>query len=360
MNKRGMELMLKNIIEIIIAVLVILLVIYAGIVLFKTYFGNQEEMQAKGALDSIVITLAKTNETGMSNKLLLENPAGWRIVAFNASNNKNGDFDKPSGFFGKNTVCICKKFRLFEKACRQDICRQVSMPLMQTGNQASIEIEIKEVYFMNMKDYFETSEKPIEKKELTEDEKTKFGITKVEIENKYGDAITGSAEKYYPEVKNYFDDASDFRKFIEAIVYIESSGNPDAKSLCGAAGLMQLMPDTAREQGLKVPDYRQICGGGECPDPYSKCYYAFECNKIAPEKCQADDERFDAVKNADGGTKYVAKLINRFNDVQLALAAYNAGPGNVEKYCKPLINIKSCSDFSGREYSSDVMSHYLA
>lgn len=361
MNKKGLELMLKNIIEIILAVLVVLLIIYAGIVLFNTYFGNQEEMQAKGTLDRIVIALDKTNETGSSGNLLLESPAGWSVVSFNASNNKNGDFEKPSSFFGKNTVCVCKGFRFLKKACLPEICRKVSMPLMQGEKQASVEIAIKEIYFKNMKDYFEVSEKPIEKTDLTDEQKQKFGITKIEIEGKYGDALTLASNAHYSDVKDHFNDASDFRKFLEAIVYIESSGNPDAISVCGARGLMQLMPDTARELGLNVPNYRQICGGGECQEPYDKCYYAFECNKITPENCQAGDERSDAIKNVEGGTKYVVKLIDQFDDKQLALAAYNAGPGNVQKKCDPPTSIKSCdAGFSGIEYSNKVMSYYYS
>lgn len=80
---------------------------------------------------------------------------------------------------------------------------------------------------------------------------------------------------------------------LTAVASVESGWDPQAVSPAGAVGLLQLEPETARELGA---------------DP------------------------LDPAQSADAGARYLRWLLDRFGDLKLALAAYNAGPGAVERY----------------------------
>ncbi|MFQ5754052.1 MAG: lytic transglycosylase domain-containing protein, partial [bacterium] len=98
---------------------------------------------------------------------------------------------------------------------------------------------------------------------------------------------------------------------ILAVIEIESRFKPDNVSKAGAVGLMQLMPVTARELGLRVPMYK---------DPR---------NPISNPRL---DERFAPRKNVAAGMKFLSSMINKYKkNYVLALCAYNAGPGRVDK-----------------------------
>lgn len=101
---------------------------------------------------------------------------------------------------------------------------------------------------------------------------------------KYAPIIQQAAQKYNVPVE-----------LVCGVILQESGGNYRAVSHCGARGLMQLMPATARRLGVT--------------------------------------NSFDPVQNIMGGTKYLRMLLDRFDgNLALAVAGYNAGEGNVEKY----------------------------
>ncbi|MEC7241090.1 MAG: lytic transglycosylase domain-containing protein [Myxococcota bacterium] len=81
---------------------------------------------------------------------------------------------------------------------------------------------------------------------------------------------------------------------LKAVCVAESGMNPNAVSRAGAQGLMQLMPPTARDLGVT--------------------------------------DSFNPEQNVDGGARYLATQYRRFGSYRLALAAYNAGPGAVQKH----------------------------
>ncbi len=133
------------------------------------------------------------------------------------------------------------------------------------------------------------------------------GISNVENKSSYSSnavrkSTSNDFSSYLGESKSLdeiFDAAAERynipTELLKAVGKAESDFNASAVSRCGAQGIMQLMPATARELGVT--------------------------------------DSFDAEQNIMGGAKYIASLLNKYEgDAKLALAAYNAGSGNVRKY----------------------------
>ncbi len=102
-------------------------------------------------------------------------------------------------------------------------------------------------------------------------------------------------QKYQQEIASAAKQHQLDPALLRAVIHAESAFNPKALSKSGAAGLMQLMPDTASEVGVKNVWHQQ--------------------------------------QNIQGGASYLSSLLKRYKgNIKLAMAAYNAGPGAVDKH----------------------------
>jgi soluble lytic murein transglycosylase-like protein len=139
---------------------------------------------------------------------------------------------------------------------------------------------------------------PVRPQEKTEAAKSRFVDVLDDSLEKNGLASKervprGSVDDLRRLASRYADEYNIDEELVRAVIQVESGWKPDAVSVKGAKGLMQLMPRTAAMLGV--------------------------------------EDAFDPEDNIEGGVKYLAQLTDKYEgDVEMALAAYNAGPTRVD------------------------------
>lgn len=185
---------------------------------------------------------------------------------------------------------------IYESKTGQALLTNISNP---SGNFDKYSKQVKVTYYKNAGNYQSNNNATSSSNSYGSSEASKSGSR-----NAYDSYIVASA------VRHGVDPA-----LVKAMMHTESAFNPNARSPVGAQGLMQLMPATARR---------------------------FKVNNA-----------WNPSENIEGSAKYIAWLMKRFNNnIEFAVAGYNAGEGNVDKY-KGIPPFKET-----RNYVKRVMSRY--
>ncbi|PIE69027.1 MAG: lytic transglycosylase [Deltaproteobacteria bacterium] len=145
-------------------------------------------------------------------------------------------------------------------------------------------------------------------------------FTDIPLDQKYkafvfwGNATGEAKQRIKRLIKKYASYYGVNENLVLALAHVESRYDAKAISRTGAQGVMQIMPETQKELGLSTP--------------------------------------LDPAANVEAGIRYFKRMLDRFEDVRLALAAYNAGPGHVDKY-------QGIPPFpETRQYIEDVLTMY--
>jgi len=282
-------------------------------------------------------------------------------ILFVKKSDYRGNLSLPPEYFLLDAICACK-FSKEDNQIKCDekdiVCHEVNLEKVNQikysnnleyfqGKKNTIEICIHldmgnnlevlegscENYGLSYKSVY--SEEPLQEGEITKFVPGEWKSYEVTLEDgsniklRYNEDIDKFITNAYQKL-----DTEIPLNFVRAIAMAETGfGDPRwSVSWAGAVGIMQLMPKTARDFGLRVPDYSVVtCYIG------NRAYSVPACNsckvngkKLYLKECKSkfEDERFDPEKNILAGIKYLDMLYDVYANKDLALtaAAYNGGP----------------------------------
>jgi hypothetical protein len=342
--------LLEFVLGLVIGLAILLLLIFVVIpAVWNIFFGKQEEMQAKGILQKFS-NLVKDAETKQNVFDFFQKLEDWSIVYMPENVKAIGKFKKPEEYWARKIVCVCKK-----KECKY--CKIVDKDILDKENNY-MKLKLDKFYNLQLTarpDAIIYSINPTIEFAPLSKSKAKSTRELLEAKNETLNLILKIAnnKSIYPPT------------LLAAIAVEESKLEEKAVSPCGAAGIMQLVPATAMQHGLKVAvnyfgsntftnyeAYKSFltsknlwnigCCGSKQVSP---------CNFCTLQYCDfANDERFNAEKSITAAAEYLKGLINDFKNakyiegcykdgilqcdpIDYAIAAYHDGKEGLDEKC---------------------------
>ncbi|WP_440110376.1 phage tail tape measure protein [Paenibacillus sp. QZ-Y1] len=243
----------------------------------------------KEKLNELIATLQTWKGIGEDTKQTIENGTEAVKDSEKATKDATKSNDKSNESYTEtNEILTETQKKLIELA---DATKKVQ-------NERSMMVKGSKEYIKSLKEEKRLLDDKIATQEEALKNPSELVSTKVKTTTTTTASSGGSYSGKYDDIINKYASKNGVDpRLVAAIIQTESTFNPNAKSGAGAMGLMQLMPKTAKGLGVK--------------------------------------NAYDPEQNIAGGTKHIANLLKEYNgNVEYALAAYNAGSGNVNKWIK--------------------------